>query len=151
MKTYSKRVIIGFLSMLFFANVTFAHSVDFHMCQGELQSIAFFGKKASCTKMIEAQMAEPKSCCDQKREVKGIAFRKKSCCDNVQLLQDYQLNHPSHDLVDVDFFQVDVWLDFASIVVPTKMAIVGLNQEEIPDPPDVLIQHSQEKLQVFII
>lgn len=151
LKTYAKQTLFGLLSLVFFANVTFAHSIDFHTCQGELQSIAFFGEKATCSKMMEMEAATMPSCCDRKKEIIGVAFKQKSCCDSVQLLQDQLLNHPDVDNVKFLSIQTDIINDSFVINIPTTNQYVELPQEEIPDPPEIASQHTQEKLQVFII
>ena len=78
-----KSVTLGFLVLLLFSNSTFAYSVDYHFCQDDFKSVAFFGKKASCTKMIEANLG---SCCD-KMEIPTSqeSITTKSCCSNEQL------------------------------------------------------------------
>ncbi|MDG1330912.1 MAG: hypothetical protein P8P74_01170 [Crocinitomicaceae bacterium] len=139
------------LAIVFFANITFAHSVDFHLYQGELQSFAIFGEKASCSKMTEAEMAAPRSCCDVKKKFSGLSFKQKSCCESVQLVQDNLLNKPS---VDID---QSVWVqfDFTNLVhelhVPALKEFNEHPKVEIPPPPNVVYQSSLEHLQVFII
>ncbi|MFK7783541.1 MAG: hypothetical protein AB8B56_00420 [Crocinitomicaceae bacterium] len=150
LKTYSKNVFTAFLALIFFANITFAHSVDFHLCQGEFQSVAFFGKKASCGKMMEAQMSAPMSCCDVKNESKGLVIREKSCCDNITVLQDNVLVKPS---IDFDNFNIDIDLfsDFKKVQFKLLQTNHTAEKVEIPPPPNIHFQHTQEKLQVFII
>ncbi len=151
LKTYAKQTLLGLLSLVFFANVTFAHSIDFHTCQGELQSIAFFGEKATCSKMMEMEASALPTCCHQKKEIRGVAFKQKPCCDSVQLLQDQLLNHPDVDNDKFLSLQKDIIKESFVINIPTRNQYVELPQEEIPDPPEITNQHTQETLQVFII
>ena len=80
---YMKSFTLGILVLLLFSNSTFAYSVDYHFCQDEIKSVAFFGKKASCSKMIESDIG---SCCDKKSNPSDEErISKKSCCSNEQL------------------------------------------------------------------
>lgn len=139
------------LAIVFFANITFAHSVDFHLCQGELQSVAFFGEKASCSKMMEAKMAAPRSCCDLKKEVSGLSFKPKSCCDNVQVVQDDILNKPSVDIDQTSLVAYDFVNNFEGVNVKLDQISFLTEKVEIPPPPNIYCQHTPENLQVFII
>jgi len=138
------------MAIVFFANITFAHSVDFHICQGELQSIALFGQKATCGNMVEVQVTTQRSCCDVK-QTSELSFRQKSCCDNVQITQDQVFANASIDIEHADFPILDLSTDF----FPVSFQLTTLDSEiqnvEIPPPPNIRDQHSPENLQVFII
>lgn len=149
--TRAKQTLIGFLAILLFSNVTFAHSLDYHLCQGELQSVAFFGQQASCSKMMEAEMPAPRSCCDVKKDQSGLVFKQKSCCDNVQVIQDNVLQKPSLDIHQSNFVSLNFINDFEELNVNLDQAIQVIEKVEIPPPPNIYREHSQENLQVFII
>ena len=151
LKLYAKQTVIGLMAILFFSNVTFAHSLDFHICQGELQSVAFFGQKASCSKMMEAEMDTPRSCCDVKKDQSGLVFKQKSCCENVQLVQDNLLDKPSIDLDNTSINSIDFIHNFEETTVNLKQVNLVIEKVEIPPPPNIQSQHSQENLQVFVI
>lgn len=157
LKTFSKNMMIGFLALLLFANVTFAHSLDYHMCQGELQSVAIFGKKATCSKMMKAEadslsgFESPRSCCDVKKKYAGYVFKQKSCCDNILLVQDNVLQKPSIDLQKASSLSLNFINNFTGLELKIIRAIHVVSKVEIPPPPNILQQHSQESLQVFII
>ena len=154
LKTYFKNTVIGFLTIVLFSNITFAHSIDFHLCQGELQSVAFFGEKASCSKLKEAEASQsgveaPPSCCDAKKSQKGLIFKQKSCCDNVQVIQDNVLNKTDVDQsisTPISFIN-----DFEILEVKLNKVNPTVEKVEIPPPPNIVYQHSQENLQVFQI
>lgn len=151
LKLYAKNALIGVLVSVLFSNVTFAHAIDFHLCQGEVQSVALFGKKASCGAMMKAQKDAVRSCCDVKTERDGLVIKEKSCCDNVQVVQDNLLDKQGIDLLAVNHFAVDVILnsDFLDFMIEHKTAIVS--KVEIPPPPILIYRHTQEQLQVFLI
>lgn len=146
-----KNAILGVLIVLFFSNVTFARSIDFHLCQGEVQSFAFFGQKATCSKMIEAENQKPLSCCDSKKKINGLHFKQKSCCDNLVFLNDTDLEKSSGDLQISSLFTVDFTATFKSITPLFSSGVDSFLNEEIPPTPILFAEHSQEKLQVFRI
>lgn len=151
LKTFSKNVITAILAVVFFANVTFAHSIDFHLCQGELQSVAFFGEKATCSKMLEAEAKAPLSCCDLLKKRTGLNFDQKSCCDNVQVVQDNVLLKPSLDVEQ----SVEVLLDITNVLSANAFILHAVHfvgeRVEIPPPPNIAYHLTPETLQVFII
>lgn len=144
------------LAMVFFSNVTVALSVDVHFCQGKVESMALFGQRATCQKAIDAEMLEKEArqlppCCQKKRTQSGVTFSQKSCCENLQLLQDDVADKASNDLsfhvnqsviAEAYVFTVEpVYMDFST----------EIENDEIPPPPILLRQHSQEVLQVYQI
>ncbi len=149
--SYSKQTMIGLLALLFFSNVTFAYSIDFHICQGELQSIALFGQKASCSKMQEAKMSATRSCCDVKNNHAGLIFKQKSCCDNVQVKQDNVLQKPSLNIDQSSLISHNFINDFEELNINLEQTIQVIVKVEIPPPPNIYHKHSQENLQVFVI
>lgn len=146
-----KNAILGVLIVLFFSNVTFARSIDFHLCQGEVQSFAFFGQKATCSKMIAAKKQKPLSCCDSSKKMNGLHFKQKSCCDNLLFLNDTDLDKSSGDLQVSSLFVVDFIANFESVISHFSSNQDSSLNEEIPPPPILIAEHTQEKLQVFRI
>lgn len=147
----SKQTLMGFLALLLFSNVTFAHSIDYHICQGELQSVAFFGQKASCSKMMEAEMSAPRSCCDAKKDNSGLVFKQKPCCENAHFIQDNVFQKPSLDIDQSSFPSLNFINDFEGLNLSFDLTIRIVEKVEIPPPPTIYLKHSQEHLQVFVI
>lgn len=151
LKLYSKNTLIGFLVSVLFANVTFAYSIDYHLCQGELQSVAFFGNKASCGNKMDVSMNSTSSCCDAKKDLQELVIKQKSCCDNVQMIQDNLWHKPSLDLDGTAYFTVDFVLNNECLTFKIQPLFEEITKVEIPPPPTVRYWHTQEHLQVFII
>lgn len=99
---------------------------------------------------MKAKMDAPLSCCDVKKEIKGLSIQQKSCCDNVTVLQDNVLVKPS---VDFDHFimTVDLINGFETVEFNLLQAKYTEEKVEIPPPPNIHSEHSQEKLQVYMI
>lgn len=145
---YMKSFTLGFLVLLLFSNSTFAYSVDFHFCQDEFKSVSFFGKKASCSKMVESYMG---SCCD-KNEIPNDeeSISGKSCCSNEQLMNSSVLKK-----------KVDSTLAFHSLIfaiIPNDVSIVSIaninrdiDEFKIAHPPFLYRKNNQPNLQVFLI
>jgi hypothetical protein len=144
------------LAMVFFSNVTLALSLDIHFCQGKVESMALFGQRATCQKAIDAESLEKEArqlppCCQKKRTQSGVTISQKSCCENLQLFQDDVVDKASNDhsfqvtqtvVADAYFCMATlVYLDFGT----------EIKNVEIPPPPILLRQHSQELLQVYQI
>lgn len=101
---------------------------------------------------MKAKMAvTPRSCCDKKKEVNGLVFEQKSCCDHLQIVQDNILNGPSFDADQLDVITFDFINDFEEIQFTQSKKHYFFSKVGIPPPPDILHQHSPENLQVFII
>lgn len=96
-------------------------------------------------------MNAPRSCCDANKDRSGLVFTQKSCCDNVQVVQDGVLDKPGADLKQIHLISFDFVADFSGIDLKIDQITPVLEKVEIPPPPIIHHQHSQEKLQVFII
>lgn len=148
-----KRTSFAILAVLLFANSTVGFAMDVHLCQGEFQSMAFFGQKAACTKMAE-QPIQKLSCCGKPIEKKApVNIGQKSCCDNVHFLQDNDLKGESSQVLikgttveSVPFVASIATFDFSRFQVEA-------NYSTGPpiDPPLLSHRHSASVLQVFII
>lgn len=137
--------------MLFFSNVTLALSVDIHICQGKVESLAFFGQKASCSKMMKAEMMEVPSCCRDIKNSTGTNVSQKSCCDNLQFFQENAVQKTSDDF-NVQWNQSVITAEHHWPSDPIYMAEeVVITDANIPHPPILTRQNSQEILQVFQI
>lgn len=145
---YMKSFTLGFLVLLLFSNSTFAYSIDYHFCQDEIKSVAFFGKKASCSKMVEANLG---SCCDKKENLSDQeSISKKSCCSNEQLENSSVLQK-----------KMDSSPAFPSSVfaiLPTEFSIVSsvnfdvcFDEFKSAHPPSLYWTSHQSRLQVFLI
>lgn len=139
------------LAMVLFSNVTFAYSVDIHLCQGKVESMAFFGQTATCVKMIQIEAPKLPPCCQKKQAPKGITLSQKSCCENVQLFQD----NPAQKASDDGNLQA-LHLEISGIQwhTPTLFYVLSTTDQpvhEIHPPPILVGENSQEKLQVYQI
>ena len=145
---YMKSFTLGFLVLLVFSNSTFAYSIDYHFCQDEIKSVAFFGKRASCSKMIESNQG---SCCDKMEIPSGEeSISKKSCCSNEQLENSSVLQK-----------KVECEPAFSSsifAILPTEFSIVSIvnvdvsiDEFKISHPPFLYWTNHQSRLQVFLI
>lgn len=145
---YMKSFTLGFLVLLLFSNSTFAYSIDYHFCQDEIKSVTFFGKKASCSTMIEANLG---SCCDKKVIPSSEeSITKKSCCSNEQLQNSSVLQKK----VDSE----PAFLSSVFAILPTEFSIalsvnldVSLDEFKIAHPPSLYWTNHQSRLQVFLI
>lgn len=148
MLKYMKNLTLGFLVLLLFSNFTFAYSVDFHFCQDELKSVSFFGRKASCSKMVESYRG---SCCDKRMKPSdGESISTKSCCNSEQL------NNSS--ILEEKVDAAPAFFSSPLILVPIELSIVSIdNFDTSPDefkithPPFLYWKNKQSKLQVFLI
>ncbi len=100
--------------------------------------------------MIEAKV-EPRSCCDPIKPINGLHFKQKSCCDNLVVSQQNLLDKPSVDLENTSSISHDFIADFGPFQAVSTHTIEVQLKEEIPPPPNLFRQHSQENLQVFLI
>lgn len=144
------------LAMVFFSNVTVALSVDVHFCQGKVESMALFGQRATCQKAIDAETLEKEArqlppCCQKKRTQSGVTISQKSCCENLQFFQDDVVDKASND----HSFQVNqsvIAEAYFCMVTPFYIDFsIEIENDEIPPPPILRRQHSQEVLQVYQI
>lgn len=144
------------LAMVFFSNVTVALSVDIHFCQGKVESMALFGQRATCQKAIDAEALEKEArqlppCCQKKQSQKGITISQKSCCENLQLLQDSVVDKVNDDhsfqVTQSVVAEVYQW----SVVPVYEYLTAEVKNAAIPPPPILIWQTSQEVLQVYQI
>lgn len=84
------KVFVLVLTALFAFNAV-GFAFEAHYCEGELQSISFFGKAEAC-EMSKQMQAKMKPCCKKKQHRDG--FSKKGCCSSemhyLNALQDFQ-------------------------------------------------------------
>ena len=145
---YMKNFTLGFLVLLLFSNSTFAYSVDFHFCQDEIQSVSFFGNKATCSKMVESYRG---SCCDKNtRTSDRESISSKSCCSNEQVENSSVLQKKA-DATPTFFSSIYALLP--NEVSVASIVFVDLSRDEfkIAHPPFLYRQNKRAKLQVFLI
>ncbi|MBS1681531.1 MAG: hypothetical protein JST37_07085 [Bacteroidetes bacterium] len=76
MKTL-RTILTGLLAIFVLAS-SISHSVSLHICGGEIENIAFFGKARSC------EMRD--SACDHSRNASHSSISHKGCCEDATLL-----------------------------------------------------------------
>lgn len=136
---------------MLFTNATFAFSINVHVCQGKFQSLSFFGKKATCSKMV-ASSVEFGSCCDRKKQSDQLTFSSQSCCDNKQFSAASVLEKSSHEQLNVEINSLasNSNLERYSVEFISELALrvaVG----DLPPPPIIKLKKRQAVLQVFQI
>ena len=72
MKT-ARNILSGLLALFVLAS-SISHSMSFHICGGEIQNVAFFGKAESCNDHDNA--------CDHGEKANHASFNHKGCCED---------------------------------------------------------------------
>lgn len=135
---------------MLFANVTFAFSVNVHICQGEFQSISFFGAKETCKKMVAAPV-QFGSCCDAKKQDNQLSISQRSCCDNRQFSAATVLEKASNDQLSIEKTKtISASVDLPNAPIFETEFDQTVVQEILPAPPLLRIKR-QAVLQVFQI
>ncbi len=145
---YTKKGLLGLLMLVLLSNATFAYAIDFHFCQGNHESIAFFGNSASC---MDAPPQNVFSCCQKKHtSSEQQTFKHKSCCSN----EHYE---NQSDLQEKSYFQHQFTEHAVGISEKSfTLSFIFLPREKtenhlFSDPPYISTKNKQASLQVFII
>jgi hypothetical protein len=146
---FTKNKYRNIVSMLFGLLILFTSidiSIDIHYCQGEIESVAFFGKKASCKMMAKKNAIttpckfhnikennSEKNCCNNKK----LVFKKIKNLSS-SFVKDFKINldenyHPSqviqnklvYDLLNIyiqerrppPLIKLDFQVDFQSFLI----------------------------------
>jgi len=123
--------------------MTFAFSIDIHLCQDKVKSVSYFGQKSSC--QGDLSIGQPSKC------TKEDNFHSKSCCSNQQFSQDTSLedNSPlqfSLKKQATDIIQLNPFSPTTSNVHLTEET-----RGEIPFPPKLIWNQQRIAFQVFVI
>ena len=147
----SRKVLLGFIAVMLFTNVTFAFSINVHICQGEFQSMSFFGTKSSCNKMIPTP-EELGSCCDKKKQDNQLTISQRSCCDNKQFSAASVLEKFSQDqfAAEINHLVPSHLVEAHSVIFQHEPAH-DWEAGNLPPPPIIKPKKRQAVLQVFQI
>jgi hypothetical protein len=75
----SGNILAGLLA-LFVLTTSISHSLSFHICGGEIQSLAVFGRAQSCQDQDNA--------CERTEKPNHTSFNHKGCCEDTTVLID---------------------------------------------------------------
>lgn len=153
---FASRILLSILALVVFATSScFAFGV--HMCEGEVQSQAFFSQAQACEKMADMNKEDLPECCKKIRDEKisnsssKLLFKKKACCYNHYFEFKSDQNQDGENVsISLTNVVIDLPIQFDSEVL-----FSSLDNAVIPHfrgPPDPHIRRDIHSLyQVFII
>ena len=155
MKVINRFFLVMLAFVVFTTSLCFA--VDVHICEGKVQSQAFFRSADACEQMAEMGKEELPACCKKIRDEKiaqsssKSLFKKKACCFNCSF--EYKLDQSSapqnssvllfctDGIMDFDFLKFQIGPELSDVLLSFPLL----------KPPSFLRQDFQSLYQVYLI
>jgi hypothetical protein len=155
MKVINRFFLVMLAFVVFATSLCFA--VDVHICEGKVQSQAFFRSADACEQMAEMEKEELPACCKKIRDEKiaqsssKSLFKKKACCFNYSF--EYKLDQSSapqnssvllfctDGIMDFDFLKFQIGPELSDVLLSFPLL----------KPPSFLRQDFQSLYQVYLI